>query len=287
LESNNIIEIISTTINTIFSNLFSSIDNELYGVIDDIVFINKDIITDSHFESILGTNTSEGILLICNALIIGFILYYGVSLLFSHLTFAENIRPTAFIFRVIVFSILLNCSPFICELLIELISNISLAIRNIGETLFDTTICFATLLENLNLINNLEGFNLFTFDGLVKALISFGFINLTLSYSLRYIMVKVLILICPFAILSLSVDKFSWIFKSWIKLFLSSLFLQILVSVILVVTFSLNIKDTLFSALTYLGSIYALIKANTFIRDFMGGLSTDVNIGISNLKSNS
>jgi len=43
----------------------------------------------------------------------------------------------------------------------------------------------------------------------------------------------------------------------------------------------------LFSQLIYLGSIYSLIKSNTFIRDFMGGLSTDVNIAISNLKSNS
>ena len=98
-------------------------------------------------------------------------------------------------------------------------------------------------------------------------------------------MIKVLILISPFAILSLSIDKFSWLFKSWIKLFLSSLLLQILISLILLVTFSLKIEVNMSSLLLYVGSIYALMKANSFMRDFMGGLSTDINIGISNLKS--
>jgi len=275
----------TSAINNIFSSLSASIDTKIYTILDDLVFLNTDIFTGS-IHDILGSNSS-GIILICNSLVSGFLIYYAISLLFSYLTFSEIQRPSQFIFKMILCLIALNSSQLICYGLVFLASSISLSIRNIGENLFNSTICFSTLLENLNLITTSEGFNLFTFDGLIKALISFGFISLILSYSLRYIMVKVLILICPFAILSLSVDKFSWIFKSWIKLFLSSLFLQILVSVILVVTFSLNIKDTLFSALTYLGSIYALIKANTFIRDFMGGLSTDVNIGISNLKSNS
>lgn len=275
----------TSAINNIFSSLSASIDTKIYTILDDLVFLDTDIF-DSSIHNILGSNSS-GIILICNSLVSGFLIYYAISLLFSYLTFSQVQRPSQFIFKLILCLIALNSSGLICYGLVFLSSSISLAIRNIGETLFNTNICFATLLENLNLINNSEGFNLFTFDGLIKALISFGFINLILSYSLRYIMLKVLILICPFAILSLSIDKFSWIFKSWIKLFLSALFLQILVSLILLITFSLNINMNLFSGLIYLGSIYSLIKANTFIRDFMGGLSTDVNIGINNLKSNS
>ena len=275
----------TSAINNIFSSLSASIDTKIYTILDDLVFLNTDIFNDS-IHNMLGSNSS-GIILICNSLVSGFLIYYAISLLFSYLTFSQVQRPSQFIFKLILCLIALNSSELICYGLVFLASSISLAIRNLGETLFNSNICFATLLENLNLVNGSEGYNLFTFDGLIKALISFGFINLILSYSLRYIMIKVLILICPFAILSLSIDKFSWIFKSWIKLFLSALFLQILVSLILLITFSLNITINLFSGLIYLGSIYSLIKANTFIRDFMGGLSTDVNIGISNLKSNS
>ena len=49
----NITQIIIETINTILQNLFSSIDNNLYEILDDIIFINQDIISDSFFEKIL------------------------------------------------------------------------------------------------------------------------------------------------------------------------------------------------------------------------------------------
>lgn len=287
MESNNIIDVISTTINTIFSNLFSSIDNELYGIIDDIIFIDKDIITDSHFENIIGSNASEGILLICNALIIGVLLYYGISLLFSHLTFSENIRPTAFIFRVIIFSILLNFSPFICELLIELVSNISTAIRNIGEVLFNKEICFSSLIQQLNNVITLNSadFNIFSLNGLLKGFISIGLLNLIFTYSLRYIMIKIFTLLAPFAFLSLLLNNTRWFFTTWLRAFLSLLFMQILISLVLVITFSFNFSSNdLLSKILILGSIYAIIKANTFIKEIMGGISTDVSLNINKLR---
>lgn len=287
MESNNIIDVISTTINTIFSNLFSSIDNELYGIIDDIIFIDKDIITDSHFENIIGSNASEGILLICNALIIGVLLYYGISLLFSHLTFSENIRPTAFIFRVIIFSILLNFSPFICELLIELISNISIAIRNIGEVLFNKEICFSSLIQQLNNVITLNSadFNIFSLNGLLKGFISIGLLNLIFTYSLRYIMIKIFTLLAPFAFLSLLLNNTRWFFTTWLRAFLSLLFMQILISLVLVITFSFNFSSNdLLSKILILGSIYAIIKANTFIKEIMGGISTDVSLNFNKLR---
>ena len=86
----NITQIIIETINTILQNLFSSIDNNLYEILDDIIFINPDIIFDSFFEKILGTNSHNGIILICNSLLFGFILYYSIKYLFSHLSFIKD-----------------------------------------------------------------------------------------------------------------------------------------------------------------------------------------------------
>ena len=48
----NITATIIETINTILQNLFSSIDNNLYAILDDITFISSDIINDSYFEKI-------------------------------------------------------------------------------------------------------------------------------------------------------------------------------------------------------------------------------------------
>ena len=57
-------------------------------------------------------------------------------------------------------------------------------------------------------------------------------------------------------------------------------------SFILLISFSINNKSgDIFSKLIYIGSIYALIKANSFIKDFMGGLSTDISLGINNINS--
>ena len=97
-------------------------------------------------------------------------------------------------------------------------------------------------------------------------------------------MLKVFILLCPFAILRLINKNSIWIFKSWSRIILSLLLIQIFISLILLIIFSINYSDNIFSKLLYVGGIYALIKANQFMREFMGGLSTDVNAGFSNLK---
>ena len=283
----NIVSVITQTITNIISNIFSSIDNNLYDLLDDLIFINTDIITDSSFIKIIGNNSS-GLILICNAILFSLSLYYSFSLLFSYLTYTQVQKPTQFIFRLLLCTIALNFSFFICEKLIYLTSSISLAIRNVGEHIFDTEICFSTLIQNLNssLYIADSSLNLFSFDGLIKTIISVGLISLILSYSLRYIMIKVFVLISPFAFISLVVKNFAWIFKSWLKIFLSLLLLQILVPLILLVGFSLNISDnTTFSKLTIIGVIYALIKSNSYMKEFMGGISTDINFSLSNMKN--
>ena len=125
----NITTNIIDAINTILGNLFSSIDNNIYIVLDDVTFISSDIIADSYFEKILGTSTSNGILLISNSLLFGFLLYYSLKYLFSHFTYMQIERPSQFIFKAIIFGICVNFSYFFIEEFLNFVSNISLAIR--------------------------------------------------------------------------------------------------------------------------------------------------------------
>lgn len=286
LEEQNLTQIIKNTINSIFGDLFSSIDNNLYSILDDITFINSDILSDKYFQNIFGTSSSNGILLIANSLITGFILYYAINLLFSHYSYSEVQKPSQYIFRVLIFVILMNSSYFICEQIINLNSNISLAIRQIGENVFNKEICFNSLINELNKIVIIEGnsFNIFSLDGIIKSFITIGLFNLVFNYSLRYIMLKVFLLICPFAILSLINKNTIWIFKSWVRITLSLLFFQIFISLILLIIFSINYSNDLFSKLLYIGGIYSLIKANQFLKEFMGGLSTNINNNFSGLR---
>ena len=286
-EQLNIVEIITQTINNLFSNLFSSVDNSLYSILDDLLFINADILEDKYLNSILGSSSS-GIILICNSLLIGLCMYYAIKLLLSHLTFSQVQKPSQFTFKLFLCVISMNFSSFIIRNSIYLISDLSLSIREVGEIVFNKNICLSTFIQEFNSTIYLEdsSFNIFTLNGLLKSFVSVGFLNLAISYALRYIMIKVFIFISPFAFMSLINPSTSWFFKTWLKLFSSLLLLQVFVSLILLVTFSINYTSSdIFSKIVYIGSRYSLIKANNFVKEFMGGLSTDVSTGISNFKN--
>ena len=275
----NITQTIINTINSIFEMLFSSIDNNLYSVLDKITFINSDIITDKNFENIFGTSTSNGILLIANSLLLGFILYYAFKYLMSHITYQRVDSPFSFIIKIILFGICMNFSFFIVQLILDLNSNISLAIRSLGKNLFNSEISFSQLINTINTHISVDtsSLNIFSVDGLIKSTLSLSLLNLVFSYSFRYIMVKVFILLSPFAFLSLCLENTSWFFKSWLKYLFSLLFIQIIVSLVLLILFSLDFSSSnLFNKFVYVGGIYSLIKANSFVREFIGGVSTNI-----------
>lgn len=284
--TNNITQTIINTINTIFETLFASIDNNLYSVLDEITFINSDILNDSNFEKLFGTSTSNGILLVANSLLLGFLLYYGFKYLMSHITYHKVDSPFSFVIKIVVFGICMNFSFFIVQMLLDLNSNISLAIRSLGENLFGKNICFSELINTINTKASIDtsSLNIFSIDGLIKSTLSISLLSLVFSYSLRYIMVKVFVLLAPFAFISLCTDNTSWFFKSWLKNLFSLLFIQIIVSLVLLILFSLNFDDTnLFNKFVYVGGIYALIRANTFVREFIGGVSTNVSQSVKSL----
>lgn len=275
----NITQTIINTINSIFEMLFSSIDNNLYSVLDKITFINSDIITDKNFENIFGTSTSNGILLIANSLLLGFILYYAFKYLMSHITYQRVDSPFSFIIKIILFGICMNFSFFIVQMILDLNSNISLAIRSLGKNLFNSEISFSQLINTINTHISVDtsSLNIFSVDGLIKSTLSLSLLNLVFSYSFRYIMVKVFILLSPFAFLSLCLENTSWFFKSWLKNLFSLLFIQIIVSLVLLILFSLDFSSSnLFNKFVYVGGIYSLIKANSFVREFIGGVSTNI-----------
>ncbi len=280
------------TINSIFQTLFSSIDNSVYKILDKITFVDSSILTDSIFEKLFGTNSSNGLLLVANSLLFGFSLYYAIRLLYSYYMNLQIERPFQFIFKLLIFGIVMNCSYLICKQFLELNSFISDAIRNVGERVLGSEISFSGLIAQLNdyISINEESFTIFSFDGIIKSFISIGLFNLIFSYSLRFILLKIFILLTPFSILSLINNSTSWLFKTWFRTILSLLLQQSFVSIILLIIFSVPYQnENMLSKLIYIGGIYALIRANSYIRTLIGGISTDVSnnlqFGASTLKN--
>ena len=173
----------------------------------------------------------------------------------------------------------MNFSYFLLEQFINIIYYISIAIKDVGENIINKNICFSELINSINvtLSFNNSSINIFSLDGIIKGTLTFSLLNLLLSYSLRYIMIKVFALLSPIAILSLSLKNMSWFFRVWIKNLFSLLFIQIIISLILVILFSTDYSSgNLLSKFIYVGGIYALIKTNSFVRDFIGGVSTNI-----------
>lgn len=270
---------IISTITEIFRNMFSSIDNNIYSALDNISFIDTGIINSPYLEKILGSYSSTGILLIANSLLIAFVLYFAIKFLLSNFSIGRPQNPHKFIIKIIIVGIFMNASFFLCEQIININHLVSSAIREIGSNLLDVDICFSNLIQILNSIVSIEEEtqSFFSIDGIIKTIVSVGFLNLIFIFSVRYILIKVFILISPFAILCTAGDSTINFFKSWLKSFISMLLIEVFASLILIVMFSIQYSPSdVVSKLLFVGSVFALMKVNSYVRDIIGGISLDV-----------
>lgn len=283
MEKSEVVNIIIETINSIFSNLFSSIDNNVYSCLDTFTFVDSSIIDNSFFQKFLGQNGKTGILYLTDALLFAIIIYYAIRYSYSAFTGSNIEKPSQFIFKMLIVGAFINSSYFLCEQLLNINYLISGSIQDIGKSIINKDITFSSLIQNLNSVISVgeNSFDLFSFDGIIKGFISIGLLNILFSYSLRYIIIQVFVLTTPLSMLSLINTSSYWIFKSWFKAFFSLLFIQSFVSLILIVMLSLDASNKLL----LIGSIYALIRANTFIKEILGGVSVDVSSNISSIIS--
>ena len=86
----NIVETVQETINTLCSTLFDSIKNIIFPLLDDIVFIDNDIVESTYMEKLFGTSITSGTLILANCFLTAFVLYYSIRLLFSYLLRKSN-----------------------------------------------------------------------------------------------------------------------------------------------------------------------------------------------------
>lgn len=227
------------------------------------------------FQQIFGTDATNGFLLLANSLIFGIVLFYILNFAISHLIYSKIDSPYQFLFKCVIFATCMNSSLWICENLINLIAFISDFIREIGSSINGFEITFSNLITHINstLYPTMENFDIFSFDGILKFATTLGIIYILLIYSMRYILCKVLILLTPFAFISLINHRFDGFFKGWLKQFLTLLTMQIWVSILLVLGFTLEFHagNTL-SKLLYFGMIATIAKCHYNVKEIFSFL---------------
>ncbi len=279
--------VFNEAISDLINNLLVSVDNNIFSVLDELVFINSDVLNNKYFISLFTNKFS--LVSLSKSLLLGIIIYYSVSYLFSHFTSNNFQRPASFLLKLFISAVLIHFSSYICEYLIDFFSLLTDILRELGIFLFSTKLSFSLIYERIKQLffTDLSSpFTVFSFDGLTRSFISFGFINLLFTYSVRFVFIKILILISPFAFLSLALDQSQWIFKIWLKNFIGQLFTQLFICAILLIIFSFQTTaNPTITKLLYLGSLLCLIKANSFVREFTSGFTSDITSGLSNLKN--
>lgn len=254
--------------------MFSSIDNNLYGNLDNLVFIKSDILNSSIFKNLLGANTLSGLVYLADAMLAGILIYYVIRYFYSNFVDIKVETPPQFLFKLVIFAFAINGCYLVIEQVININYFISSSIQELGKSSTGLNISFSQLLINTNKFmgTDVSSINFLSFDGILKSFISVGLIVLALNYSLRFILLQVLILFAPFAILSLMTYSTSWIFQAWSKSFLSLLIIQIFVPLVIIVIFNIDSNNKIL----FVGGIYVLSKINSYVREIFGGISSEI-----------
>ncbi|MBR6252585.1 MAG: hypothetical protein IKR04_01935 [Clostridia bacterium] len=284
----NVGEVILDTINSLCNSLFSSIDDSILPELDNLVFLNADATRTTYMQRIVGENFENGLLTIAFCLVIAFVLYYAIKRFTAFYSGASIENPYQFLVKAVVVTILSMFSLSICTSILGFTYEITEFILDLGKKIFGFDVSFSNLILALSKTTSGD-FNLFSFDGILRGMLSISSFTLIITFAFRYILTKVLILLSPFAILCLMNKSTYGIFRGWLKSFASLLLIQIIIALILLLPFAIlkENPDSIFNKFLLIGSVYALLKSNQFVKEFINGtgISTDFSSGFAGIRS--
>ena len=270
------------TIQMMTNQIFNSIDSALIKVLDKLVFLDTEMLSEQTFQPFT-TKMDTAMKIIAESIMVGYILYYLIRYLISRITSnsKEDLEnPLVFFLKITLVSIAILYSKEICRELINFNNYISKDLHDaIDPSGYAPT--FANLLKRINesFLSGEESINIFSIDGIFKGFVSFGTLNITVTFALRYVLIKVLIIIAPIAFVFRSFTKTEKLFSSWLKTFISLLLIQHYVSIVLLLgkVINMNITNT-FNQIAYIGIIYALTKSFNIFEKIFGGVLPDVQV---------
>lgn len=270
----------------IIYGFYHSINDSISQVLDRIVFINSSILKDGMIEKLFGSTNKFGTIQIANLFIYGILIYFAFTYLLSKITNEDKENISHFFYKLLFAAIVVGFSFEICKFIIDLNNSITEEILNFGRETLQMEINFENLFNKIKVIigkntdKEAESIN-----SILEAFTSFGLINLILVYSLRYVYVKILSVLLPFAIILKSNSKTEYISKAWLKSFIGLLLIQQLVAIVVLVALSIKFgRISIFSKIVSVGCVYALMQINELQRELIGGTSLYINNSFRNYK---
>lgn len=262
-------------LNLISETLFKSVEGEVYTTLDKIVNISPDLLKLEPLKNLFFESKINGVIIIANSLLMFYITYYMFSQLLSlyNGNAAENVY--IFIVKLVVISVVINNSYYICNLILEVTNEVSVAVETYGREISNQEITFENLKEKILSIKDFMKNDFLSLDGLIKGVISFGAITILINFSIRYVTVIFLILVFPLILTTLTSSITSGIFKSYFKILIVTLLTQVIVKLVILIPLIYKDVDNIMYKIILVGSIYIIYRINTFVKDLFVKISED------------
>lgn len=271
-------ENILDNINLISEKLFKSVENEVYKVLDSLIVVGPEILKSEPLKNICYTDKINGIIVIANALILFYAIYFAIKQ-FINLYNGEGISNIyKFIIRLVIITIIVNCSYYICEEILNLFNILTDSVDMFCKEISGKEATFENLKEAILNIEDFLDNDLLSLNGLIKGVISFGSVSILINFAIRYVTIVFAILISPFAFISLSSNITTGIFKSWGKILIVNLLVQIIIKFIILIPIMYKDIDSIMYKIILVGTIYLIYRINNFTNEIFSKISSDSNI---------
>ena len=269
MEAGNII----STINTVAEKIFSSVEGELYPLLDKIVVIAPNILKQEPLKNMFFENKSVAMTLVAMSFITFFVLYFAFSRIVSMYSGEETESLWKSIVQIIVFAIFTSTSYYICKEILNLNYLFTEVIKSSLEDVIGKDVSFANLKEAITDLNKYMSSDFISIDGMIKGLISFGTVSLVLNFSIRYVNVIFLLLVSPIAFMMGASQLTRGLLNTWLKLLVTNLLTQEVTIIIISIPLAFKEVNSIMFKIVLVGTIYMLYKLNNLTRELFANIS--------------
>lgn len=264
------------SLNTVSQKLFKSIEGEVFSQIDNLVNITPKLFNEEPLKNIFSQDKINSLIVIANSLILFYVIYFIISKIISVYNGNKSDSVYVFVIKLIIVEVLVNSSYVICEEIINLNSLFTNCIDGFMKEITGKVVNFENLKENIVELNDLLKSDMLSLDGIIKGVISFGSISILINFAIRYVTVIFLIIISPFAFVSLSNELTLGIFKTWIKTLFVTLMTQVIVKFVILIPMLYKDVNSMMYKIILVGSIYIIYKINNFTKEIFIKITSDV-----------
>lgn len=265
-------------LNLVFENLFKSVEGEVFVLLDKIIIFSPNILDQEPLKYIFTSKASSGMVIIANSLIIFQVLYYVFEQLLTLYNGNKNENIYVFIIKIICITVVVNNSYFICSQILEIIDAFTNSISLFSKQIAGQDVSFENLKENIIIIDDFMKSDLFSVNGLIKGIISFGSISVLINFSIRYVKIILLIIISPIALVCFSSSLTIEIANNWVKMLVTSLLLQVIIKIILLIPIAYKDVDSFMYKIVLVGSIQLIYSINNINLEIFSKISNRKNI---------